>query len=361
MKVLKILFFFIIFFSFSKNILSTENKIIFKIDKNAYTSYDYENRVKYLDFVGDNEDLTKEIIIEDLISVSLFFEYYKNLKNKNNFDKEINKIYENIKKNNIENNKKYKYKLEKKNILFNIKIDLVRKNILENLLNEKVDEINRANNETDLLYKYKIKYINFEVSKTSNLRNKINDMKNIDFENILLLLNKNNVEFFVKEKIIDNFSKINPVLKFNIISNKNNFIVDNNNKLSIVFIEKKFQTFDGIIVQLYSVKSTNEIDIEKLKCENLKNIKNSDNVFSKEYKFLDLRNDLKKRLVSIDDYFKFTNNNEDTYVVLCNIKFDKKILNNVKMNNLVNVYIDKIENDFIKKYSKIFNLLIINA
>ncbi len=357
MKVLKILFFFIIFFSITKNILSTENKIIFRIDKNAYTSYDYENRVKYLDFVGNNEDLTKEIIVEDLISVSLFFEYYKNLKNKNNFDEEINKIYENIKK----NNKKYKYELEKKNILFNIKIDLIRKNILENLLNEKVEEINLENNQIDLLYKYKIKYINFEVSKTSNLKNKINDMENIDFENILSLLNENNIDFFIKEKAIDNLSKINPLLKFNIISNKKNFIVDNKNKLSIVFIEKKFQTFDGIIVQLYSVKSKNEINSQKLKCENLKNIKNSVNVFSKEYKFLDLRNDLKAKLVSIDDYIKFTSNNEDTYVVLCNIKFDKKILNNVKMNNLVNFYIDKIENDFIKKYSKVFNLVIINA
>ena len=59
----------------SQIINAEENKILFKINEKAYTSYDYENRIKYLDFVGSNNNISKEIVLNDFISVSLFFEY----------------------------------------------------------------------------------------------------------------------------------------------------------------------------------------------------------------------------------------------------------------------------------------------
>jgi len=37
---------------FLKNVSSIENKIIFKINDYAFTSYDYEMRIRYLDFIG---------------------------------------------------------------------------------------------------------------------------------------------------------------------------------------------------------------------------------------------------------------------------------------------------------------------
>ena len=42
-----------------KEVNGVENKIIFKINDKAYTSLDYEKRIKYLDFVGNNENLNK--------------------------------------------------------------------------------------------------------------------------------------------------------------------------------------------------------------------------------------------------------------------------------------------------------------
>ena len=41
----------------SKNAFSIENRILFKINEKAYTSFDLENRIKYLNFIGDNNNL----------------------------------------------------------------------------------------------------------------------------------------------------------------------------------------------------------------------------------------------------------------------------------------------------------------
>ena len=68
---------------------------------------------------------------------------------------------------------------------------------------------------------------------------------------------------------------------------------------------------------------------------------------------------LKTNLININDYIKF-NDNENIYIILCNIKFDKKILNNLNLNKLINLNVDEIEKKFIKDYSEIYNLVIIN-
>ena len=82
-KNLKFFYFFYFFFFILKILFSSENKIIFKINDKAFTTLDYEKRIKYLDFVGNNNNIrSKKIIINDFISANLFYEYYKNLKNK---------------------------------------------------------------------------------------------------------------------------------------------------------------------------------------------------------------------------------------------------------------------------------------
>ena len=55
-QILCIYIFFVFYF---EEVLSKENKIIFKINDIAYTSLDYEMRVRYLDFVGSNNNLKK--------------------------------------------------------------------------------------------------------------------------------------------------------------------------------------------------------------------------------------------------------------------------------------------------------------
>ena len=89
----------------------------------------------------------------------------------------------------------------------------------------------------------------------------------------------------------------------------------------------------------------------------MNNNNNEINIDNKEYNLKDLNDDLKRNLININDYVKFVNNNENIYVILCNIKFDKEILNNVDLNKQISLNAIKIEKEFINKYSKIYNLI----
>ena len=144
------------------------------------------------------------------------------------------------------------------------------------------------------------------------------------------------------------------------MSNNNFFIFENNKKVSIVFIEKSFETFNGLNANIYSVRSKLKLSDNDLKCNNLSKLGNKADIISKEYKFIDLNNEIKKNLININDYIKFNNNEGSIYIILCNIKFDKKILNNLNLNKLINLNVDEIEKKFIKDYSEIYNLVIIN-
>ena len=353
----------IIFSIFIANSLnSIENKIIFKINGNAYTTLDYEMRLQYLDFVGSNKNLEKETIIDDFISANIFYQYFINARMNNNYEDKIVQIFEDIKELNIKNNKKYNYKLNKDKLLFNIKIDFIRKTILESIINSNIDELNISKKEIDLLYKFKVKYINFETSNTLDIEKKIKELNKINFDSVLSLLKEKNINFFIKEKEINNIERTNKKIRDNILTNKKFFFIKNNNKFSIVFIEKKFETLDGVTAKLFSVKSKKLLSNDFLNCSNLFNVKDNPNIINKEYKFIDLNNELKNNLVNINDYLKFNNeNNENIYIVLCDIKFDKEILSNFNLNKLINLNANHIERKFINKYSKKFNLIRINA
>ena len=65
-------------------------------------------------------------------------------------------------------------------------------------------------------------------------------------------------------------------------------------------------------------------------------------------------------LININDFVTYYINNEYVYIILCEIKFDKEILNNNNLNKLINLNVSEIENNFINKYSRIYNLIITN-
>tara|TARA_B100000963_G_scaffold360857_1_gene393489 strand:+ start:1730 stop:2842 length:1113 start_codon:yes stop_codon:yes gene_type:complete len=357
------LFLLVIIFSIfiTEKINSIENKIIFKINGKAYTTLDYEMRVKYLDFVGSNKDLDKNIILDDFISANIFYQYFINSKINKNYNNKINQIFEDIIQLNIQNNKKYNYQIVKENMMFNIKIDFVRKTILESIINSNIDDLNISKKEIDLLYQFKIKYINFENTNTLQIEKKINELSSIDFNNVITLLKENKINFFLKEKEINNIQKTGKIIRDNILNNKKYFFVKKNNDFSIVFIEKNFETLDGLIAKIFSVRSKERLNKESLNCNNLVNIKDNANIINKDYKFVDLNNELKNKLVNINDYLRFSNDdNENVYIILCEIKFDKEKLSNYNLNKLINLNANDIEKKFINKYSKQFNLVRIN-
>ena len=71
-------------------------------------------------------------------------------------------------------------------------------------------------------------------------------------------------------------------------------------------------------------------------------------------------NELKNNLISKNDFVKFVSNDENIYIILCDIKFDREKLNNANLNKIINLNVYDIENKFIQKYSKIFNLVNVN-
>ena len=68
-----IIFFFIILLSFNKFTFSNENNIVFKINNEVFTSIDVQERKRYLEFIGNNEDISNRIILDDYISAAIFF------------------------------------------------------------------------------------------------------------------------------------------------------------------------------------------------------------------------------------------------------------------------------------------------
>ena len=355
---LKFFIFLIIFSFYSQLLSSTDNKIIFKINDKAFTKLDYQKRKQYLEFVGNNSDLSKESIISDFISANLFFEYY--IKSNLSLKLEETQVFENIKEVNKQNKREFDFEINKEEILFNIKIDLVRKTVLENMLNSNIGNLNIQIDDIDLLYKFKIIYLNFETLDIKNIVNEINSLEKINLERIKYYLNERKIAFFEKKQEINNIDKIDKRIKNNILSRNNFFILENDKKVSIVFIEKSFETYNGLNADIYSVRSKLELGDDELKCNNLNNLSNKANIINKEYKFSDLNNEIKSKLININDYIKFNNNEENIYVILCNIKFDKKIFSNLNLNKLISLNVDEIEKRFIKDYSKIYNLIIIN-
>ena len=357
----KLILIFIIII-YSNNLVSSENIIIFKINDKAFTSLDYDIRVQYLDFVGNNENLNQEIILNDFISANLFFEYYLRTNSSEDFNEKVIEIFNNIKKINKENKKEKNYNITEDEILYNLKLDFIRKSIIENLLNSKLEELNKSTNDIDLLYNFNLKYINFESELNEEIINRIERLNKINIESIKSILNESNINYFIKEQEINNIYKIDSRIRDKILSNQRYLFIKKDKQISILLIGKSFETFDSLIANIYSIKSKKNIDKNDLLCDKLKLNKNQ-NVISKDYSFNKLNNKLKKNLVNINDFIKLNNDNdndENIYVVLCDIKFDKKKLQNLNINKMISSNVTDIENKFISKYSKVFNLVIMN-
>ena len=101
--------------------LAFENNIIFKVNNKPYTTLDIDIRSKYIEFLGENTNISSKEILDDYVSTILFYEYYienriinSELKNK------ILEIYKNIINEHQNNNKKYFTDLEEEAILRNI-------------------------------------------------------------------------------------------------------------------------------------------------------------------------------------------------------------------------------------------------
>ena len=127
-------------------------------------------------------------------------------------------------------------------------------------------------------------------------------------------------------------------------------------------IQKKLKTYDGVNVQLVNLEVKEELNKNELKCKNL-NLINKENIInltSGNYAYNTLNNLIKDNLYLVDNYIKLSGDNSINYIMLCELSFDKKIVNEISISQKVNILASEIEKDFVKKYSNIYNLIIIN-
>ena len=343
----------------NENIVSN-NKIIFKLNNKAFTSIDLENRKIYLEILNNVkiDDSEKDSILNDYISALIFFENYNiNKINIINLDEEIHKNYVEKFKKYYDDNNNALTKIDKKIIIENIKMDLIRQRKIEQILNTKKEEIFEKNSDLDLLYNFNIKYLTAKenVIITSNLDYIFNRS---DLLNLEKKLKKNKINYLLKEKEINNIGKLSSELKNLIEKDKKILIKKNNSNIIIISIEKKFASYENIFVTLVNLKVKKQIDNNNLNCNYINELK--DKIIFNEYKYSSLNNIIKENLFKINDYILLKENDIFNYIFLCKMRFDKNILNEININKKVQNFAKNIENNFIKKYYKLYNIIVLN-
>jgi len=351
---------FIFFLLISNDAISKENEIneiLFKINNKVFTNIDLEKRKEYVALI--NKITISEISVsennqiqDDYISSLIFYEFY--IQNKlvyENLNDEINLIYN-------ENFKTYEKlnKIEVENFKMNISIDLIRNKIIESRLNYNKESLLLEVNTLDLLYNYNLEYI---IIKEDLIDNKL--IKNIDdkikFNDLKNFLKKNEIKFFYKEKDINDntitSNRIKKIINQGISIYKNN----ENGYINLISVNKSLESYEGIFVKLINFVTDKPLEKHKLQCSKLnKSIDISKTVF-REYEYTKLNDKIKKNLKSINDYILITDNGGYNYIILCDLTFDKKLLENINFNKNINTLANKIQKNFLKKYKNEYRFI----
>ena len=326
------------------------NVILFKINNQVFTNVDLEKRKAYVALINNftTSEFSKtenEEVIEDYISSLMFYEYY--IQNKilyETLEDELSLIYKKT-INDI-------YKLDReeiKSFKFNSKIDLIRNKIIEELLNSKKNSLLEEASKLDLLYNYNLQHIiikenliDIELIKQINNQNKFKDLKKY--------LENNNIDFFYKEEDIDDNSIISNRIKRIIYQDIKIYRSNENGYISLISINKNLESYEGIYVKLISLNVSKPFEKKDLQCDNLSKNTVINKTAFKEYEYSKLNNQIKNNLKSINDYILFKDNENYNYVILCELTYDKKLLENINFNKKVNSLVTKIQNNFLKIY-----------
>ena len=270
---------------FPKFTFSFENKIIFKLNNKSFTSVDLEDRKEYLYFVGDNSEVSKDIVLKDFITANLFYEHFLITGQYNKvFDEKIETIYNNIIQKNNNINKKTNLK---KNILINnLKLDYSRKTIIEQILNSKKNEIFNNNEEIDLLYNFEIEYINIKKYELNKNKIKLNIYDYNNIEELNNYLKEKELKFYNQKKQIEKISNLRKDILINLLKNNLFFVLDKEDEVSIFQISKKFETYEGLVANLFSFETSKKIKQDNLNCNYIQDMNSNDlKIIYKKYKF----------------------------------------------------------------------------
>ena len=239
--------------------------------------------------------------------------------------------------------------------MFNLEIDIVRKKIIENLINSRKEKISKKPNVLDLIYNYNLSYLTIKKNETKNINFK-NINNRIDFNKLKLKLKNNKINFLFKNDNINESSITSNLIKKIINSNQNIYIEEKNDYIILISLEKTLESYDGIFVKLINFNTDYLVKKENLSCSNINKIINTNKTIYKEYEYKKLNDKIKKNLKSIDDFILFKEeNNNYNYIILCELRYDEKLLNDINFNKKINWFAKKIQLDFLNKYKNEYN------
>ena len=366
-KIFYIITFFLFNYLFTVNSYAND-QIIFKLDNEIFTTIDLDNRKKYLELLNKNKLIIDETILNDLINISIYnIHFQKTKKNisKNFVDNLYKKLFKQYEINKNENYLSKVYKdLTKEIILKNIRYDLQKKIIIEEKLNKKKEFIFKKSptNELKLLYDFSIEYFIIKKEYIKNIKTIINDINYNKISKQLEDIQKQNIKILHKTKKIGKIDNLNINLKNSILSNNKYFYFENNSNVFVGKIIKKLKNENKIDLSLYQIVTKNEIPKESIKCNNLKNFDNNEDyqITNKEVNYGKINKDLKLKLNSINDFVIYRNENTLIYIILCKLKFDKNVYEQININDNINKLVKEINNEFMFINKKKYNLEIIN-
>jgi len=341
-KLILIIIFFIISFNTNAN-----DKVLFEIEGEIYTTIDLNNRIKYLEIIGQNNQKIKDIY-QDFKHVVLF-DFYANKNNIKVNKEELKEYLSKIK----DSNKDYIYQ--------NLVYDLQKKNILEKKLwNKDIKIINQSINDFDI-HDYKIQYITLN-KKYENILNKItNNKKNIKYKKIKNLLSDNKIQYANFNKNVKELENLDIRIKQKIKERKHQFIIEFNDFIMIGMVEKKLKENVNTKITFYQIVKAKNKKKESLNCKNIPQIINDSTYKIKKFKEVDIKklNKLiRENLNHINDLILISKSDDsEIYILLCEIKLDKKILNDQIYNNKLKNIVDDIENQIIKNIKNEFKLI----
>ncbi len=341
------IFFFFICINLHANQLEN-NTVLFELNNKVFTKIDFERRLDYISLtnkilISNISDLDKEEIYKDYISSLIFYEYYLDKEVEyEDITKEIDTIYNQIENINLNENQ----------IVFikeNIKTDIIRKKIIEEILNLNKKELLKEADSLDLLYNYNLNYLIF---KSNDIDESliINTSNRKHFNNLKKYLIENNINFLHKDENIDDNSITSKKIKELIINNKKIFKEEVDGYITLISIQKNLESYEGVFVKLINFTSKFKLDDKVIRCDNIEFINDININIFKEYEYSKLNENIRNNLKSVDDYIYFDNDDIFNYIILCELKYDKNLLDTINFNKKVNSLVEKIQINFINKY-----------
>ena len=140
-------------------------------------------------------------------------------------------------------------------------------------------------------------------------------------------------------------------------------IIENNNNLILGTIIKRIKSEENINYTLYQITSKNLINRTKLLCDNIEKLKKDEEneiIERKNIEYSKLNDIIKEKLLSQNDYMIFKNDNQNIYVLLCQISYNEDIYKEINISQKIEYIANEIVQDFIEIKSKEYNLKLYN-